>query len=170
MSKKSRCRGPFDKQYGKRAEERLKSTPQHLHHLQWSLPSQLIAKKSSLLTCKILVQLVNTLAADGKHPVLNRDILTIPIQLQLSQKQKTFSELLAKFLKSRLNFKHFEKKMTLIAFVLWNLPTPKTLLDKCLKHPVSVHRSTRKTVDVPKHCLNLHHSILILFTNHCPVY
>ena len=30
--------------------------------------------------------------------------------MQLSQKQKTFSQFFAEFLKSRLNFKHFEKK------------------------------------------------------------
>ena len=30
--------------------------------------------------------------------------------MQLSQKQKTFFEFFTEFLKSRLNFKHFEKK------------------------------------------------------------
>ena len=54
--------------------------------------------------------LVNTLAADDKYPALNRDNLTIPIQMQLSQKQKTFSEFLAAFLKSCLNFKYSEEK------------------------------------------------------------
>ena len=54
--------------------------------------------------------LVNTLAADEKYPVLNRDNLTIPIQMLLSQKRKIFSEFLAAFLKSRLNFEHFEQK------------------------------------------------------------
>ena len=54
--------------------------------------------------------LVNTLAADEKYPVLNRDNLTISVQMQLSQKQKTFSEFLAAFLKSILNFEYFEKK------------------------------------------------------------
>ena len=54
--------------------------------------------------------LVNTLATDEKYPVLNRDNLTIPIQMQLSQKQKTFSQFFAAFLKSTLNFEHFEKK------------------------------------------------------------
>ena len=34
----------------------------------------------------------------------------IPIEMQLSQKQKNFSEFLAAFLKFRLNFNHFEKK------------------------------------------------------------
>ena len=34
----------------------------------------------------------------------------IPIQMQLSQKHNTSSEFFTEFLKSRLNFKHFEKK------------------------------------------------------------
>ena len=54
--------------------------------------------------------LVNTLAADEKHSVLNRENLTIPIQMQLSQKQKTFSQIFAPVLKSRLNFKDFLSK------------------------------------------------------------
>ena len=67
-------------------------------------------KKSLLLTWKILGLLVNTLAPDEKYPVLNRDNLTIPIQMQLSQKQKTFSQFLAIFLKSKLNLEYFRKK------------------------------------------------------------
>ena len=54
--------------------------------------------------------LVNTLDADHKYPVLNTDNLTIPIQIQLSQKQNTFSQLLTRIMKSRLNFKYFRKK------------------------------------------------------------
>ena len=54
--------------------------------------------------------LVNTLTNDEKYPVLNRDNLTIPIEMQLSEKQKRFCQLFAAFLKSRLNFKRFETK------------------------------------------------------------
>ena len=54
--------------------------------------------------------LVNTLAADEKYPVLNRNNLTILIQMQLSQKQKDFSQLFAGIFESKLNFEHFEKK------------------------------------------------------------
>ena len=54
--------------------------------------------------------LVNTLAADEKYPVLNRDNLAIPIKIQLSRKQKHFSQFCAAFLKSRLNFKFFGEK------------------------------------------------------------
>ena len=62
------------------------------------------------MTCKILGLLVNTLATDEKYPVVNRDNLTIPIQMQLSQKQNTFSELPPAFLKLNLNYEYFEKK------------------------------------------------------------
>ena len=105
MSKKSRLIGPFHKQHGKRAETLLNPASQQPDHIHWSLARKLCSKKSLLLTCQILGLLVNTLAADEKYPVLNRDNLTIPIQMQLSQKQKTFSEFLAAFLKSCLNFK-----------------------------------------------------------------
>ena len=50
------------------------------------------------------------LAVNEKYPVLNREKLKIPTQMILSQKQKIFSEFFSEFLKSRLNFKHFEKK------------------------------------------------------------
>ena len=101
MSKKSRFRGCFDKQYGKRAQALLKSASQHLYHIHRSLPRKLSWKKSLLLTCQILGLLVNTSAADEKYPLLKRDSLTITFQMQLSQKQKTFSESFAAFLKFR---------------------------------------------------------------------
>ena len=108
MSKKSCFRGPFDKQHGKRAQALLKSASQHLYHIHRSLPRKLSWKKSLLLTCQILGLLVNTLATDEKYPVPNRENLTIPIQMQLSQKQKPFCKAFAAFLKSELNFEIFE--------------------------------------------------------------
>ena len=53
---------------------------------------------------------VNTLTLDDKHYLLNRDNLTQRIQMQLSQKRKTFSEFFIAFSKSLLNFKHLPKK------------------------------------------------------------
>ena len=70
----------------------------------------MITSKPLVLTSKILLNLVNTLAADEKYSFLNRDNLTIPIQMQLSQKQKKFSQFLATFLKSKLNLEYFRKK------------------------------------------------------------
>ena len=110
MSKKSRFRGCSNKEYGNHAQALMKSTSQHLYNINWSLEWKLSSKESLLLTCKILGLLVNTLATDEKYPVLNRDNLTLPIQIQLYEKEKHFSEFFAVFLRSKLNFEHFEKK------------------------------------------------------------
>ena len=67
-------------------------------------------KKSLLLTCQILVLVANIWAADEKCLVLHRNNLMIAMQMQLSEKQKTFSDLFGLFLKSKLNFDHFFKK------------------------------------------------------------
>ena len=53
---------------------------------------------------------VNTLTADDKYSLLNRDNLTQPIWTELSKKQTAFSQLLVAFWKSTLNFEHFRKK------------------------------------------------------------
>ena len=39
------------------------------------------------------------------------------IQMHLSRKQKIFSRFFSAFFESALNFAHFQKKMTLIAYV-----------------------------------------------------
>ena len=59
---------------------------------------------------KTLRLLVNTLTVDEKHYLLNRDNLTQTIQIELSQKQKTFFPFFFAFLKSILMFKHLRKK------------------------------------------------------------
>ena len=62
------------------------------------------------MTCKILGLFGNTLTNDDKYSLLNRDSLTLPIHVQLSQEQNTSSQLFSSILKSRLNFEHFGKK------------------------------------------------------------
>ena len=79
------------------------------------------------MTCQILALLVNTLVANEINPVLNRDNLTIPIQTKLSQKQKSFSEFFAEFLKSILNFIDFEKKDDPHRFFISEITTSKNV-------------------------------------------
>ena len=59
---------------------------------------------------KILRLFVYTLTVNEKRYLHNRDNLTQQIQLQLSVKEKTFSEFFFAFLKSILNLKHLPKK------------------------------------------------------------
>ena len=154
MSKKSSFREPFDKQHGKRAEALFKSASVHFYSIDWSLKSQLSWKKYLLLVCHILGLLLNTLPVNEKYPLLKRDNLTIPIQIQLSHKEQTFSLSSAAFLKSRWNFEHFDKKDAIIDFVILKLHTLETLSDKS---SVWENSLTSNLVNVPKHCCDLNH-------------
>ena len=49
------------------------------------------------MICKIFGLFVNTLTADDMHALLNKNSLTEPIQVYLSKKEKTLSDLLAVF-------------------------------------------------------------------------
>ena len=77
---------------------------------------------------KIIRLFVNELTVNDRHYLLNRDNLTQPIQMQLSEKQKTFSHFFFAFLKSILNFKHLPKKMTLVADVFLEIPALKNMV------------------------------------------
>ena len=63
------------------------------------------------------------------------------IQMHLSQKEKIFSESFSAFFESALNFEHFQKKRTFIAYVFPKLSTTKNLLrqmskSSCFREPV----------------------------------
>ena len=55
------------------------------------------------------------------------------IQMHLSQKQKIFSEFFFAFFQYALNSEHFQKKMTVIAYVYPKLPTTKNVLRQMSK-------------------------------------
>ena len=53
---------------------------------------------------------VNTVTADDKYSLLNRDNLTQPIRTPLSKKHKAFSQFFLAFSKWTLNLEHFQNK------------------------------------------------------------
>ena len=63
-----------------------------------------------LVLCKILRLFVNLLIADDKYSHVNRDNSKQPNQMLLSRKKTFFSLFLSSFLKSTLNFTHFQQK------------------------------------------------------------
>ena len=65
---------------------------------------------SPLVIGEILEVFVNTLTGNAKYSNQDCDNLPLPIQMQLSEKQKTFSQLFVPFLESTSNFKLLEKK------------------------------------------------------------
>ena len=85
-----------------------------------------------LVLCKLSGLFLNTLTDDDKYSLLYGDNLTQPIQILLSQKQNTFFEFFSAFLKSTLNFQHFQKKINLRADVFPKLPSAKKVIRKML--------------------------------------
>ena len=65
--------------------------------------------------------------ADDKYSLLNKDNLTQPIQMQLSEKEKTFFNLFSGLMKFRLNFENFQKNKNLRADELTKLRTRKDI-------------------------------------------
>ena len=80
------------------------------------------------MTCKVLRLFVDTWTVDDKYSLLNRENSMQAIQMHLSEKPKTFVVFLCAFFKSKSNFEHFQKKMTLIDYVFSKLRTPKNVV------------------------------------------
>ena len=110
MCKKSRFRLPFQKEHGKLVSTMFKFEWQNLYHIYWSTGTQLSFKKSLLVIWEKLRLFLNTMSSVDKCSHPNRDNLTQPIHMQLSQKLKTFSRLFSAISKSRLNFEYVQQK------------------------------------------------------------
>ena len=78
----------------------------------------------------------NTLTANDNYRVQDCGNLLSPIQMQLSLKQKMFSDFFVPFLECTSNFKHFEQKDVLIATSFRKLQTVKEVVRQLFqKHP-----------------------------------
>ena len=109
-SKKRSFRTAFDSQHVKASEILAKSPWECFYHVFSSLSGKLIWKMSPLVLAEILGVFVNTLAADVKYPVQDCENLQLPIQMQLSEKRKPFSEFFVPFPEYQSNLNHFAKK------------------------------------------------------------
>ena len=69
-----------------------------------------------------------TLNENDKFPVRDCEILTSPIQMQVSLKSETFNDSFVPFLESTSNFKHFETNIILIDTLFRKLLTVKDLV------------------------------------------
>ena len=83
----------------------------------WVINVKVIVLEKSLLdTWKFFRPFLNKMTADDKYSLISKDKWMETIQMHLSQKQNIFSKFFSAFFKSALNFEHFQKKMTLIAY------------------------------------------------------
>ena len=85
-------------------------------------------QKSLLEMWKFFSRFFNTLTADDKYSLISRDNWMQTIQMRLSQKQNIFPAFFSAFFESALNFEHFQRKLTLIAYVFPKIWTTKEVL------------------------------------------
>ena len=86
-------------------------------------------ERAPLFKFEIIGVFVNTLTADDKFPVLDSVNLQFPIQMELSSKQKLFSEVFIPFVESSSNFLNiFKKVMIVIVNPFSKLQTVKDLV------------------------------------------
>ena len=125
ISKKSTFRAPFEKQHVKGDQTLSKFERHHLYHIYWSLWRLLSWKKSLVVTCKVLRMFIHILTTNEKCSLLNRDNLTHPIRMQLSQKQKKEISICLYVFEIYIQFWVFwKKKIILRADVFPKLRTP----------------------------------------------
>ena len=105
-----------------------KSPLERLYHVFLSFSRELIWKICPLVLAEILEVFVNTLTSDGKYPLQCCENFQLLIQMQLSEKRKTFSKFLFHFwiLHEILNI--LNDKMIIIANVFPKLQTVKIFL------------------------------------------
>ena len=105
-----RLKTSFKSQHVKRFQKLVKSSWQHFYNIFSSLWGEIIWKISPWLKFEIIELFVNTWTIDYKYALTDCENLPFPIQIQLSSKQKTFSQFFTSVLKSPSNFEHFKKK------------------------------------------------------------
>ena len=95
----------------------------------WVITVKVIEWQKSLLdTWKFFRPFLNTLTANDKYSLTSKDKWMQTIQMFLYQKENIFPRFFSSFFESALNFEHFQKKMTLIAYVFPKLPTTNDVL------------------------------------------
>ena len=107
-----------------------------------SFSEKLIWKMSGVVLGEILGVFVITLTDDGKYPVQGCENLQLPIQMQLSEKQKSFSNFLLHLRNLHRILNILTKKMIVIANVFPKLQTVKILV-----RPLSKKRRFRTRFD-----------------------
>ena len=75
------------------------------------------------------------MTADDKYSLCNSENLQQLTKMQLSKRVKVFFEYIAQFLESISNFKHFEKTMTLVAYVVSKLQNLKVMVRQMPESP-----------------------------------
>ena len=134
----------------------------------WVITVKVLELKKSLLDArKFFRPFLNSLTADHKYSLISTHKWMQTIHMHLSRKQNIFTQFFSPFFESALNLEHFQKKMTLIAYVFPKFRPRKTCLDNCLKTPLWEDLSRGDMVNGAKHWFSLDESAFIILSDQC---
>ena len=121
-----------------------------------------------LVLCKILRLFVNTMTADDKYSLVNRDNLTQSIRYYYLRNKKNFFSIFLTISKICIKFLTILKIWSCsYRMYFQNCRLRKRWLDKCLKNPVWEDPSTSNMLKRPIYISNLQDSIFTIVINPC---
>ena len=163
MSKKLRVRTLMESQYVEGSETLHKCARQYFCHIFWSLWKKISWKSSGLVVSATLRLFFNILTPDDQYSLSKSECLRQSIQIQLSPNQKLFSQFFLNFRNLHKIGILWKKRWVWELIFFWNYRLQKAGLLKCPKNRVSGHLRTVNMLKVPKHSINLHGSIFLIF-------
>ena len=138
MSKKSSFKGPSARQHVKRVQTLLRSGQTALLPYLLIIWKVIESQKVCFSQTQSLITGFNTLTADDKYSLLNKDKFNATNSDQIIAKTKSFFTIFYCIFEMCIKFLNiFKKKMTLIADLFPKLRTPENWLDIYPKSPVS---------------------------------
>ena len=121
---------------------------------------------SPLVLGEILGFFLTTMTADYKYLVQDCENLPLPIQMQVSEKQKLFLNFLLHFWNLHQTWNVLEEKMIVLADVFPKLQTVKNFLRTLSKKRRLRTRIDSQHVKASQMLGNLHESAFIMFFHH----
>ena len=166
MAKKLHVRTLMGSQQVKGSKTLLKSARQYFCHILWSLWNKIGSKHSVLVVFEILRLFLNILTLYERNS-LSVKASVYQFNSSYLKSEKYFLNFSLHFRKLHKIFNTLEKRWeSEVFFFLWNCRLQKAVLLKWLKSHVSQHFCAVNVLKAPKHCLNLHASILVIFFDH----
>ena len=165
MPKKSHIRTLMDSQHVEASKTLHKSSLQYICHIFWSIWKEISSKNSVLVVSETLRLFVNTFTPNDKYS------LSVKVSVEINQFKCNYLQIKKYFLTFFLNFWNLhkiwntmKKMMTLRGF--WNYTLQQAQLLKCPNSSALEQLWTINKLKGPKHCINLHGSIFVIFFNH----
>ena len=167
MPEKSRTRTLVDTQHVKQSEKLHKPSRQYFSHIFWSLWKKIRRKNSFLVVSEILRLFVNILSPYDKYSFsVKASVLWNQFKCYYLKIKKHFWIFFLDFRNLHQISNSLEKRWASEFFCFWNYRLQNAGLLKCPKSRVAEHFWRVNMLEGPKHCINLHGNMFVIFFDH----